>query len=90
MHRSSVHQCRIIASVSLFLFFTCSFNWNVAMAFQPPLAQCLSKNVGNSIFDCLPEKKLTKVKYYNVNRNKITIILIKWRSSTNYGVKIVA
>ncbi len=35
MQRSLVHRCRIIAAVSLFLFFTCSFNWNAAMAFQP-------------------------------------------------------
>ena len=35
MQRSLVHRCGIIAAVSLFLFFTCSFNLNVAMAFQP-------------------------------------------------------
>ena len=35
MQRSLAHRCAIIAAVSLFLFFTCSFNLNVAMAFQP-------------------------------------------------------
>src|SRR5512145_2995862 len=34
MQRSLAHRCGIVA-VSLFLFFTCCFTWNIAMAFQP-------------------------------------------------------
>jgi len=35
MQRSLVHRCRIVAAVFLFLFFTCCFSGNIAMAFQP-------------------------------------------------------